>query len=259
MNDSEKIRARPSLLERYAWALAVVWTVVVAASLIWNVFEVKHETLEAARIQARLAYKKDVICRRWNAQHGGAYVPVTEETQSNPYLSHIPDRDITTPSGKLPTLMNPAYMTREVHELAEKEQGIRGHTTSLNPIRPKNYADPWETKALQAFESGQTEISSVEEMEGKEYMRLMRPLITEKGCLECHATQGYQEGDIRGGISISIPMGSLKAIARTTHAHVWAGSRPAVADGSGWDRPGYEAPKAEGIGAQAGGRGALKG
>jgi signal transduction histidine kinase len=111
--------------------------------------------------------------------------------------------------------MNPAYMTRQVHELAEKEQGIRGHITSLNPIRPENSPDPWETKALQAFERGQPEISSVEEMKGKEYMRLMRPLVTERSCLGCHAAQGYKEGDIRGGISISIPMDSLKAIART--------------------------------------------
>ena len=37
-------------------------------------------------------------------------------------------------------------------------------------------------------------------------MRLMRPLITEKGCLKCHADQGYKEGEIRGGISASVPM-----------------------------------------------------
>jgi len=37
----------------------------------------------------------------------------------------------------------------------------------------------------------------------------MRPLITEKGCLECHAKQGYKENDIRGGISVSIPMKPL--------------------------------------------------
>ena len=145
---SEKIKTHPSLLERYAWAMGAVWTVVVAASLIWNVFEVKYETLEVARIQARFVYEEDVFFRRWNAQHGGVYVAVTEETQPNPYLSHIPERDIRTPSGKLLTLMNPAYMTRQVHELAEKEQGIRGHITSLNPIRPENSPDPWETKAL---------------------------------------------------------------------------------------------------------------
>ncbi len=216
MNDSEKIKDRPPQLERYVWASAVVWTVVVAASLMWNVVQVKQESLEAARIQARAAYEKDVIYRRWNAGHGGVYVPMTEMTQSNPYLSEIADRDITTPLGKQLTLMNPAYMTRQVHELAAKEYGVHGHITSLNPIRPENAPDPWETEALQAFERGHAEVSSIEEVEGEEYMRLMRPLITEKGCLKCHATQGYREGDIRGGISVSVPMEPLKAIADIT-------------------------------------------
>ncbi len=105
-------------------------------------------------------------------------------------------------------------MTRQVHELAEQQYGVRGHITSLNPIRPENAPGPWETEALQTFERGKTEVSSVEKMEGKEYIRLMRPLITEKGCLKCHAAQGYQEGDIRGGISVSVPMEPLWAIAQ---------------------------------------------
>ena len=40
----------------------------------------------------------------------------------------------------------------------------------------------------------------------------MHAFITEKSCLKCHAKQGYREGDIRGGISISIPMKPLRAI-----------------------------------------------
>ncbi len=213
MNDSEKIRARAQV-ERYVWILAVMWTVAVAVSLVWNVVQIKHNTLEAARIQARATYDKDIIYRRWNAGHGGVYVMVTEVTQPNPYLSDIHERDITTPLGKLLTLMNPAYMTRQVHELAEEQYGVRGHITSLNPIRPENAPGPWETEALQAFERGETEVSLLGEMKGKEYMRLMRPLTTEKGCLKCHAAQGYQEGDIRGGISVSVPMESLWAIAQ---------------------------------------------
>lgn len=30
-------------------------------------------------------------------------------------------------------------------------------------------------------------------------------LVTEKTCLVCHAKQGYKEGDIRGGISVTLP------------------------------------------------------
>lgn len=214
--DSDQIKARPPPLERYAWALAVVWTVIVAASLAWNVAKLKGDILEVARITARSAYEEDVIYRLWNAWHGGVYVPVTEVTQPNPYLTNVPEHDITTPSGKLLTLMNPAYMTRQVYELAAEKYGIRGHITSLNPIRPENAPDPWETGALEAFEAGKTEVSSIEDIEGEDYMRLMRPLHTEKSCLECHARQGYQEGDIRGGISISVPMMALKAVRSQT-------------------------------------------
>ncbi len=210
--DSNKIKARSPQFKRYAWVVAMVWTIVIAASLAWNVAEMKGDMYDVARVTARSAYEKDVIYRLWNALHGGVYVPVTEVTQPNPYLTNLPERDIVTPSGKLLTMVNPAYMTRQVHELMEKKYGFRGHMTSLNPIRPENTPDPWETDALEAFERGDTEISSVEELEGREYMRLMRPLVTEKSCLKCHARQGYQEGDIRGGISISIPMKPLEAI-----------------------------------------------
>jgi diguanylate cyclase (GGDEF)-like protein len=33
----------------------------------------------------------------------------------------------------------------------------------------------------------------------------MAPLRTERACLKCHAKQGYREGDIRGGISVTLP------------------------------------------------------
>ncbi|WP_457552705.1 c-type heme family protein [Desulfobacula sp.] len=174
----------------------------------------KSAFLEAARIEARTAFMKDVIYRRWNADHGGVYVPVTEAIQPNPYLD-VPERDITTPLGIKLTKINPAYMTRQVYELARESYNVRGHITSLNPIRPANAPDPWEEKALKSFQNGLKEVSSIEEMEGGEYMRLMQPLLTEEGCLKCHALQGYKIGDIRGGISVSIPMAPHMEIVRS--------------------------------------------
>jgi len=50
------------------------------------------------------------------------------------------------------------------------------------------------------------------------HLRLMRPLITEESCLKCHAAQGYEVGDIRGGVSISVPMEKLLAEA---HSDIW--------------------------------------
>lgn len=215
MNDDLKTKKnKPVPLRSSALGVAVLWSLLIVISLIWNIKIEKAGTFDAARIEARTAFEKDVIYRRWNAMHGGVYAPVTEKTQPNPYLD-VPERDIITPLGKKLTKINPAYMTRLVHEMAAKEYGVKGHITSLNPIRPANAPDPWETQALKAFQAGVQEVSSVEKMESESYMRLMRPLFTEKGCLKCHAAQGYKLGDIRGGISVSVPMAPLLAIGRS--------------------------------------------
>jgi PAS domain S-box-containing protein len=211
MNRVNKTEAYPIRIKPYTLALMLIWSAVVTGSLVLEVSQVRQGTLDVARIQARDSFMKDVIYRRWNAKHGGVYVPATDKTPPNPYLN-VPERDIITPSGIELTMMNPAYMTRQVHEIAAKTHGVLGHITSLNPIRPANAPDPWETQALEAFKGGAKEFSSVEEVNGEEYMRLMQPLVTEKGCLKCHATQGYKAGDIRGGIGVSVPISPLWAV-----------------------------------------------
>lgn len=227
MNDSENDKADRNGLKRYVWVLVATWTVIIVGSTLWNINQIKENTLEAALVSARASFLWDLAYRQWSTIHGGVYVPVTEETPPNPYLN-VPERDITTPSGIILTLLNPSYMTRQVHELAEKDYGIFGNITSLNPINPQNTADPWEVDALWAFELGESEVSSIEQIAGQDYMRLMTPLVTENYCLKCHAEQGYQVGDIRGGISISIPMAPLwaiderqKLLLTTGHSLLW--------------------------------------
>ena len=210
---AQSSRDHNKTLKFYVWLLVAFWTVAVSGSLLWNLFQLRQGMEEAARTQARAAFDKDILYRRWNAMQGGVYAPVSEQTPPNPHLD-VAEREIETPSGRQLTLINPAYMTRQVHELGEETHGVQGHITSLNPIRPENQADAWETQALQTFERGATEASTVAEIKGVSYMRLMRPLMTEAGCLKCHAKQGYQQGDVRGGISVSVPTASLWAITR---------------------------------------------
>ncbi len=204
--DNKKLGpARPIRLRYYFLGITLAWSLFITLALAWD-FNTKNSGLyEAARIQARAAFEKDVLYRRWNARHVDVYVPVTATTQPNPYLK-VPERDIETPLGRKLTKINPAFMTRQVHEIGKDTDGMQGHITSLNPIRPENAPDAWETDALKTFERGVTEVSSAEVIAGKEYMRLMRPLITEKSCLKCHAEQGYTAGDIRGGISVAVPL-----------------------------------------------------
>lgn len=151
------------------------------------------------------------LARDWNASHKGVYVPITEATQPNPYLDH-PDRDLTASNGTKLTLVNPAFMTRQIGELAERTEGIKLHITSLKPIRPANRPEPWEEEALRSFEHGSKEVLRLVEEGGAPVFRYMAPLQVKPACLHCHAAQGYKVGDVRGGISVTVPAAGLLAV-----------------------------------------------
>ncbi|MBW6520537.1 MAG: diguanylate cyclase [Desulfoarculaceae bacterium] len=57
---------------------------------------------------------------------------------------------------------------------------------------------------MQEFESGVKEAGLFIEKNGSTSFFYMAPLKTEKACLPCHEKQGYKEGDIRGGISVTL-------------------------------------------------------
>jgi signal transduction histidine kinase/CheY-like chemotaxis protein len=202
-----------STLWRIMLGSGLIWIVIVGISVLWNWRQIDRTLLVLVESEARLSIQKDIVYRDWAAEHGGVYVPPTERTPPNPYLTDPALRDVRTTTGQALTLVNPAYMTRQIHELGTQRYGLLGHITSLDPLRPENRADPWEAHALEAFQHGVPEISSIESLNGGTFFRLMRPLVTQASCLPCHSIQGYQIGDIRGGISVSIPMQSYKAVA----------------------------------------------
>jgi hypothetical protein len=138
------------------------------------------------------------------------YIPVTPATPPNPNFAQLPERDITTPSGKKLTLIYPGDTLPQLPELGENAFRISSHLTSLKPLNPKDAPDAWERNALLAFEKGQQEVSSLMLVGKEKSLRLIRPLITKPECLTCHGKQGYQVGDIRGGISVSIPWKSFR-------------------------------------------------
>ncbi len=212
----------------YVLGLIVAWTAAVGADLGWNASSVKQHSLDAAYSEARVSSERDFLFRRWVAGHGGVYALATEKTPPNPNLAHLPERDAETPSGRHLTLMNPAYVMRQLYESSQEPHGFRGHPVSLKPIRPENAPDAWERNALLAFERGETEVSSMATLEGEPYMRFVRPLVVQESCLKCHAGQGYKIGDIRGGFSILIPMAPYRIIESKQmlplvmgHASIW--------------------------------------
>ena len=205
----------------YLVPIVAVWTIALGGSLLWNQVRQQREIQEFALIASRASFDKDILYRRWNAALGGVYAPVTATSQPNPYLSQAPERDLSTPSGRRLTLINPAYMLRQVYELTNTESKTRGHITSTNPLRPENAPDPWELEVLKSFDRGNSEAHIMSELNGQPYLRLMRPLFVEQDCLKCHAAQGYTKGQIRGGISISTPLTPWLAEGRTHRRLIW--------------------------------------
>ncbi len=184
------------------YALIAVWLAIIAASVGWNIFQVNQYNRMTNLETARSFFGLVLTMRSWVSSVGGVYVPVTASIQPNPYLQD-PNRDLILPNGVTLTKLNPAYMTRLVAELADVKNDTHFHITSLKPIRPANAASPWEAAALTAFENG-TQMEYARWDQQSQTFYYMAPLITQQSCLACHAQQGYKEGDIRGGISITM-------------------------------------------------------
>lgn len=184
--------------------LIIVWTSFIVGSFLWESKAIISNNDELVLNKFQASVEQIIITRAWNASHGGVYVPVSPSTQPNPYLKDSL-RDIVTVDGMKLTKINPAFMTRQIAEINKDKNDLEFHITSLNPIRPANKADEWETRSLELFEQGTPEVIELVDNDTGSQYRYMAPLITTEGCLQCHADQGYKLGDIRGGISISFP------------------------------------------------------
>jgi two-component system, chemotaxis family, sensor kinase Cph1 len=204
METSQQLYTRKIPLRLYSGILATGWALTVVGLLLWDIASVRQTTRELAIHVAKAHFDKDQAFRLWATSHGGVYVPIAGGTPPNPYLAHVPERDIETPAGTRLTLMNPAYMVRQLHGTFAELYGIYGHLTSLKPLRTENAPDAWEKKALEAFEQGTTQATEFTDIDGKPFLRLIKPMIAAKDCLKCHSDQS--EGDIRGGVAIALPL-----------------------------------------------------
>ena len=192
---------------KYLLLSIFIWSAVVTTSILSNISNEKQEVVDLAVNSARANFNKDLSFRLWGSKHGGVYVPPTEATPPNPYLAHLKNRDIVTTDGMKLTLMNPAYMIREIMDDYKKLYGISGRIVGQVALNPNNLADKFESEAIDAFIAGETdEIIKEEIYEGEPHIRLIRPFVMTKGCVKCHGHLGFKEGDIRGAVGIAIPL-----------------------------------------------------
>ncbi len=217
-----------STLAAYCVLSILLWSALVAVSLWTSLRHLEQSTLELASTQGREVFRLVEAMRVWNAEHGGIYVLQTERDPPNPYLSESM-RATATITGKPLTLLNPAYMTRQISGVIEREAGIRLHLTSLKPLNPDNRASAWEARALHVFEQGEfKEQIEITQLEGQSEGRYIAPLFVKPACLSCHEKQGYKLGDVRGGLSVQWSVEPLVAAMHATrdqtlamHLLVW--------------------------------------
>jgi len=214
---------------QYAVFTAFALTVLVVTSSVWNIGNLEKQAIHIATEEARSNWNKDQAFRRWATRHGGLYVKPDDRTPPNPYLDHVPNRDVETTDGVKLTLMNPAYMMSQMTKEFESMYGIKGKITGQVLLNPLNEADPWELEGLKKFDQGVTEVSEQADIDGRPYIRLIRPMVMTEGCVLCHGHLGFKVGDIRGGVSISIPLTPyFQAVEKSkisllfTHVVVWS-------------------------------------
>jgi signal transduction histidine kinase len=221
-------RLRNAYRTSYGFYLFLAWSTVIAFSLMVSFSGYRDNVLKNAAIEAGTHLGLNLEYRAMVASLGGVYASV-DRIAPNPYLT-VPNRDITTRTGDRLTLLNPAYMTRLIFDRIKNSsaQPVINKITSLKPYNPANAPDAWERDVLISFEQGVQEAREVTTIKGQDYLRLMRPFLTEKNCLKCHGAQGYKEGSVRGGISIAVPLspyyeiqGKARRNSVLTHGLIW--------------------------------------
>ena len=199
--------------------LLIICTILVGFSFYWNINNLHQDKINHALAEARSNWNKDQAFRGWATKHGGLYVKPNARTQPSPYLSHIPNRDVITTDGMKLTLLNPAFMMRQITEEYESSYGIKGRITAKKVLNPINKADEWEDKMLTAFERGKTEVYEEALINGVPYLRYMKPMNMEQACMKCHGHIGIKVGKVHGGVSVSIPMKPYISVVDTaTHS-----------------------------------------
>ncbi len=159
--------------------------------------------MEQARQQARILYKQILLTRQWVSDHQGLFLVKTAGVVENPYLH---ESAIRADDGTVFVKRNPAMVTRELSEYAARSGFCWFRITSLAPVNPANAPDDFERLAMERFKNGLPEYEAITDSPEGRVHRYIAPVLVQESCLKCHAEHGYTVGDIRGALSISVPL-----------------------------------------------------
>ncbi|MDH5601475.1 MAG: phage terminase large subunit family protein, partial [Gammaproteobacteria bacterium] len=122
---------------QYIILISLIWSALIIISFYSSIRGFEEHSIRLATKQAYDYWKKDSAFRIWATRHGGLYVRPDKRTPPNPSLAHIPHRDVETKNGVKLTLMNPAYMMRQMTGEFEKLYGVKGRITGQLLLDPE--------------------------------------------------------------------------------------------------------------------------
>ncbi|HEX9021272.1 MAG TPA: diguanylate cyclase [Nitrospirota bacterium] len=216
------VKKEKSIYKVFIISISLVIAATLAAVFSDMLVQTRRLIQEQNLTKARSLFNSIVMAREWNANYGGVYVEKKAGVESNPYLVNP---DMKSADGRMFTKRNPALMVREISEYAEREGEFKLHITSLNLFNPRNKPDAFEEKALHLFGAKDThELFQTEHINERAVFRYMAPLYIDRSCLQCHTKQGYEIGDVGGGISISFDIEDIQnELKRKTTAIIFFG------------------------------------
>jgi len=147
--------------------------------------------------------------------HSQAEALLSEMTLTREWISSYNGIWTTTPGDYYLKSQNgyyqksPAMVTKELSNLSNDKRDYSFHITSLILTNPENTPDNFEHDALIQFENEFEPVAAVDRSGDEPVYRLMFPLEVKASCLKCHDSQGYEVGDIRGGLSVLVPISEM--------------------------------------------------
>jgi len=213
---------RASLGTKFLVTMGLVIAIASGSVFYWMAKRQEAQIIAQVNQEAKILFDQIVLTRTWVSMQsgGGVLSEVNGNVQPNQYLMQVDGLkvNVTSEDGTQYTLRNHALVTKELSELAQKQNLYTFRLTSLNPVDPGNSPTGWERASLENFAKGEKKAETlIDQVDGKDVYRYMEPLYVRESCLNCHTGQGYQVGEVMGGISVTIPMDEARAAIQTNN------------------------------------------
>ncbi len=193
----EFLGARSSIGTRLTLSIGLIISITVFI-LFYSIYRnEERQHAEQIHAQAEALLSEMTLTREWIASYNGVWT-------KDPGDYYLVGQDGFYQK-------SPAMVTKELSDLSTNKRDYSFHITSLMLTNPENAPDDFEHDALVQFEIEAEPITTIERSGDEPVYRLMIPLEVKESCLECHADQGYQIGDIRGGLSVMVPISEMDA------------------------------------------------